>query len=117
MRTSILDLAPLIPADSALAPLTLATLERHMTVLNSYYSNLIEGNATRPHEIRAAQRGEYDADPAKRDLQLESLAHMAVQEWIRELRPDLDTLYSPDFILQVHYQFYSRIPESLDVAR
>ncbi len=136
MAASILDLAPFIPADSALAqsplpdkamqlvqlsarltgklaPLTLATLERHMAVINSYYSNLIEGNATRPHEIRAAQRGDYDADPAKRDLQLESLAHMAVQEWIRELRPDLDTLYSPDFILQLHHQFCSQVPESL----
>lgn len=136
MVTSILDLAPFIPADSALAqsplpdkamqlvhlsarlagqlaPLTQATLERHMAVINSYYSNLIEGNATRPHEIRAAQRGDYHADPAKRDLQRESLAHMAVQEWIREQRPDLDTLYSPDFILRVHHEFYVRVPESL----
>jgi len=136
MASSIFDLAPLIPTDAALAqsplpdkslllvqrsarlsgqlaPLTHATLERHMAVINSYYSNLIEGNATRPHEIRAAQRGDYDADPARRDLQRESLAHMAVQEWIRAQRPDLDTLYSPAFILQVHQQFYSRIPESL----
>lgn len=136
MPTSIFDLAPFIPADSALAqsalpdkamqlvqlsarlagqlaPLTLTTLEHHMAVINSYYSNLIEGNATRPHEIRAAQRGDYDADLAKRDLQLESLAHMAVQAWIRGQRPDLDTLYSPAFILQVHHQFYSRIPENL----
>jgi Fic family protein len=136
MPTSIFDLAPFIPADSALAqselpdkamqlvqlsarlagqlaPLTLITLEHHMSVINSYYSNLIEGNATRPHEIRAAQRGDYDADPAKRDLQLESLAHMAVQAWIRDQQPDLDTLYSPAFILQVHHQFYSRIPENL----
>jgi len=136
METCILDLAPFIPADSALAqsplpdkalqlvqrsgrlagqlaPLTHATLERHMAVINSYYSNLIEGNVTLPHEIRAAQRGDYDADPARRDLQSESLAHIAVQEWIRAQRPDLDTLYSPAFILQVHQQFYSRIPESL----
>ncbi len=72
MATSILDLAPFIPAENALAksllpdkavrlvqlsarlsgqlaPLTLATLERHMAVINSYYSNLIEGHATRPH--------------------------------------------------------------------
>ena len=115
MASSIFDLAPLIPTDAALAqsplpdkalllvqrsarlagqlaPLTHATLERHMAVINSYYSNLIEGNATRPHEIRAAQRGDYDADPARRDLQRESLAHMAVQEWIRAQRTDLDTL-------------------------
>jgi hypothetical protein len=39
-----------------LAPLTLERLAQHMAAINSYYSNLIEGNSTRPHEIRAAQR-------------------------------------------------------------
>ena len=34
---------------------TSQTLVRHMAVINSYYSNLIEGNRTQPHEIRAAQ--------------------------------------------------------------
>lgn len=136
MATSFLDLAPFIPEDAALArsplpdkvmqlvqlsarlagqlaPLTHATLERHMAVINSYYSNLIEGNATRPHEIRAAQRGDYDADPARRDLQRESLAHMAVQKWLQEQQPDLDTLFSPGFIQQLHHEFYVRVPESL----
>ena len=67
-----------------LAVQTLHTLEAYMRVINSYYSNLIEGNSTRPHEIRAAQRGNYSADPAKRDLQEESLGHMAVQQWLQE---------------------------------
>ena len=80
MSVSILDLAPFIPGDRALAqsslpdkvidltaraaqlsgrltPATRETLQRHMAVINSYYSNLIEGNRTQPHEIRAAQAG------------------------------------------------------------
>ena len=112
MSTVLLDLAPFIPSDQKLAqsslpdkalelnkesakltgqlsPLTLATLEQYMRVINSYYSNLIEGNVTRPHEIRAAQRGDYSGDSAKRDLQKESLGHMAVQHWVSELNPDL----------------------------
>lgn len=136
MGTSIMAAAPFIPSDKALgqsdlpdkavalsvasmalaaqlSPITLATLERYMRVINSYYSNLIEGNTTRPHEIRAAQRGDYSNDAAKRDLQQESLAHMAVQEWLREQNPTPDQVFSPAFIQQLHRQFYQRIPESL----
>lgn len=136
MAISIMDIAPFIPGDAALmqsalpdkaialisqsakltgqlAPLTQVRLEQHMAAINSYYSNLIEGNATRPHEIRAAQRGNYSGDPAKRDLQLESLAHMQVQEWLMAQQPDLDTLFTPGFICQLHREFYQRVPESL----
>ena len=140
MGTSIMSLAPYIPSDKALgqsdlpdkavalsvasaalaaqlSPLTLVTLERYMRVINSYYSNLIEGNATRPHEIRAAQHGNYSDDAAKRDLQLESLAHMAVQDWLHEKRPTIDEVFSPAFIQELHQQFYQRVPESLWVIR
>lgn len=140
MVTSILDIAPFIPSDKSLgqsllpdkaislisqsakltgqiAPLTLARLEQHMAAINSYYSNLIEGNATRPHEIRAAQRGNYSGDSAKRDLQQESLAHMQVQEWLIAQKPDLDRLFTPDFICRLHREFYQRIPESLWIIK
>ena len=104
-----------------LSPLTLATLEQYMRVINSYYSNLIEGNATRPHEIRAAQQGDYVGDPAKRDLQKESLAHMAVQKWLANhsavLENDLDLIYSPAFIQSIHQQFYQQIPERLKIIK
>ena len=140
MATSILDIAPFIPSDTALAqsslpdkvislisqsakltgqlaPLTLVRLEQHMAAINSYYSNLIEGNPTRPHEIRAAQRGDYSGDPAKRDLQRESLAHMQVQEWLINQKPDLDRLFSPDFICSIHKEFYQRVPDSLWIIK
>ena len=96
-----------------LAPVTQLIMVEHMSVINSYYSNLIEGNKTLPHEIRAAQAGEFSGDPAKRDLQLESLAHIHVQQWLNEQQPDLDTLYSPDFIQQIHSEFYEHVPASL----
>lgn len=100
-------LAGTLPAETRL------TIVRHMAVINSYYSNLIEGNRTRPHEIRAAQEGHFSADPVKRDLQLESVAHIKVQEWIREQSPDQDTLFTPDFIQSIHREFYRHVPQSL----
>ena len=140
MGTSISALAPFIPSDKALgesllpdkavdlnkqsaglmgqlSPITLATLSQYMSVINSYYSNLIEGNPTQPHEIRAAQREEYSDDPSKRDLQMESLAHIAVQQWLREQSHDLDTIYSSEFIKELHLRFYQQVPESLWLIR
>lgn len=117
-QTSLPDKAMTLSKASAklagqLSPMTLVTLEQHMRVINSYYSNLIEGNPTKPHDIRAAQRGDYSADTAKRDLQQESLAHMQVQEWLQQQAPSIDTLFSPAFLLAIHEQFYQRIPENL----
>lgn len=96
-----------------LALVTRQSLVRHMAVINSYYSNLIEGNRTLPAEIRAAQQGDFSKDPVRRDLQLESLAHIAVQHWIMAQAPDLDTLYTPDFIQTMHGEFYRHVPETL----
>ena len=92
---------------------TTKTIIRHMAVINSYYSNLIEGNNTRPHEIRAAQEGDFSSDSSKRDLQLESLAHIHVQQWIEAENPNICTLYNPDFIQAIHREFYLHVPDSL----
>lgn len=136
MSASILALAPFVPSEQALgesslpdmaldlnkqsarlmgqlSPITLATLSQYMSVINSYYSNLIEGNPTLPHEIRAAQREEYSNDTAKRDFQMESLAHIAVQDWLRDQALDLDVIFNPAFIKELHLRFYEQIPESL----
>ena len=112
------DLAmSMVRADAKLAghleDVTKETIRQYMAVINSYYSNLIEGNNTLPHEIRAAQRGEYHDDPVKRDLQRESVAHIHVQNWIRAQDPDQDTIYSCDFLKAVHREFYSQLPEHM----
>ena len=109
------DLAmSMVRADAKLAghleDVTKETIRQYMAVINSYYSNLIEGNNTLPHEIRAAQRGEYHDDPLKRDLQKESVAHIHVQNWIRDQNPDQDTIYSCDFLKAVHGEFYAQLP-------
>ncbi|WP_228257361.1 Fic family protein [Marinobacter sp. NP-4(2019)] len=138
--TSIMDLAPFIPGEQALrksalpdkamelnrisaklagrlSPESAETLRLHMAVINSYYSNLIEGNRTQPHEIRQAQKGHYSDDPVKRDLQRESLAHIEVQRWLYAKAPELDEIYSPEFMLELHQRFYAQVPDSLREVR
>ncbi len=140
MTTTTHDFSPFVPSEEALeaselpdkavrlatssaklsgnlADKTRNTIREYMGVINSYYSNLIEGNKTRPQEIRAAQKGEYSDDPAKRDLQQESVSHIQVQSWIEEQAMDQDALYSPDFFKAVHQKFYQGIPESLWLFR
>lgn len=119
LRTSELpDLAmSLVSADAKLAghltEVTKETIRQYMAIINSYYSNLIEGNHTHPREIRAAQRGEYDDDPSKRDLQRESVAHIYVQNWIKEQSPDQDSIYTCDFLKAIHREFYNQLPEHM----
>ncbi len=140
MTTSTHDFSPFVPSERALeesqlpdkavklvsssaklsgnlAVETQKTIREYMAVINSYYSNLIEGNKTRPHEIRAAQKGEYSQDPAKRDLQKESVSHIQLQNWIEEQAFNQDTLYAPEFFKAIHKQFYLGVPESLWLLR
>ncbi len=101
------QLARMVPAENA------NTLRRHMAVMNSYYSNLIEGNLALPHEIREAQRGHYSDDPVKRGHQLEAVAHIKVQEWIEGQELTLETVCSTWFILELHRRLYEGLPEPL----
>ncbi|MCF6220293.1 MAG: Fic family protein [Robiginitomaculum sp.] len=80
--------------------------------MNCYYSNLIEGHDTHPIDIEKALNEDYNADPEKRDLQLEARAHIAVQKWIDEggLK---NRAVSTAGILETHYRFCSLMPDDL----
>jgi Fic family protein len=114
------DLARNVVAVSAklegrLAPPTLAGIRKLVRVVNSYYSNLIEGHSTHPIDIERAMRQDYSADQAKRDLQIESQIHIEVQEELAQRlveTPDLNVA-SPEVLLWIHERFYSRMPEQL----
>lgn len=96
-------------------PITAKVLEEHLRVINSYYSNLIEGNPTLPRDIRKAMNGEYNANPAKRDLQLESLAHIEVQRKLAESPPSKNELLTSDFYRDIHRMFYEKLPDNLKI--
>lgn len=114
------DLARDVIAHSAklggmLAPKSQIGIIELIRLINSYYSNLIEGRNTHPAEIERAMRSDYSKDPAKRNLQLESLAHIHCQKEIDKRlleEPDLDPS-KPDFLAWVHEKFYGQLPEEL----
>ena len=80
-------------------------------MVNSYYSNLIEGHGTHPVDIERAMRQDYSADQGKRDLQSRA-EPIEVQEEVADRlqrEPDMNVA-SPEFLLWVHERFYSRLP-------
>ncbi|WP_373049527.1 Fic family protein [Vulgatibacter sp.] len=98
---------------------TRRTLVEVLRQMNSYYSNLIEGHNTHPLEIERALNRDLSNDPAQRELQLESLAHVEVQRRIEErlrLEPEL-VLTSIDFLSWVHAEFYALVPDGFRVIR
>lgn len=84
-------------------------------MVNSYYSNLIEGHSAHPIDIERAMRQDYSADREKRDLQIKSQIHIEVQDEITERlsrEPGLNVA-SPEFLRWMHGRFYSRLPVQL----
>jgi Fic family protein len=87
----------------------LADLVRSM---NCYYSNLIEGHDTHPIDIERALKDDFSADVAKRNLQLEAKAHIAVQKWID--RGDLaGSATTSEAICEIHKRFSELLPDEL----
>jgi Fic family protein len=94
-------------------PVTLNTLQELLRIVNSYYSNLIEGHNTHPYDIVRAMQREYDSEPAKRNLQLESVAHITVQgDMEKRLQEEPGTnIVSQEFLCHLHREFYMQLPE------
>lgn len=98
-------------------PITLQTLRELLRIINSYYSNLIEGHNTHPYDIVRAMQEQYDAEPAKRNLQLESVAHITVQ---RQMEACLQEEAPPnitgqEFLYALHREFFRLLPEEFQV--
>lgn len=87
--------------------LTAAQLARTVRIMNTYYSNLIEGHNTRPREIEQALQG-IEPEDDRRDLKIEAVAHYRVQQEIdeREAAGMLPDPASIEFIRYLHRAFY-----------
>lgn len=96
----------------ALHPRTAANLAALVRIMNSYYSNLIEGHHTRPKDIERALAGQFDDDAERRNLQIEAAAHVRVQAEVDRLSAEgrLPEPASLEFILQLHRDFYAVAP-------
>jgi Fic family protein len=99
----------------SLHPLTAANLAGPVRIMNTYYSNLIEGHDTRPREIERALAGRLDPDRGRRNLQIEAAAHVRVQADVDRMATE-STLPEPastDFVRWLHREFYRDAPESM----
>ncbi len=98
-------------------PVTLRTLRELLRIVNSYYSNLIEGHNTHPYDIVRAMQQQYDAEPAKRNLQMESVAHITVQRrmemWLKE--EAAKNIAGQEFLRSLHREFFRLLPEAFQV--
>ena len=99
----------------ALHPKTAANLADLVRVMNSYYSNLIEGHHTRPRDIKRAMEGKLDQDPQRRNFQIEAAAHVRLQAEIdrKAAAGDLVEPASVEFIRWLHREFYKDAPPDL----
>jgi Fic family protein len=102
-----------------LHPLTAANLADLVRLMNTYYSNLIEGHNTRPKDIARALEGEFDKDEDRRNLQLEAAAHVRVQVEIdrRAAAKSLPEPASAEFIKWLHLEFYRDAPKEMLLIR
>jgi Fic family protein len=98
----------------ALHPRTAGNLADLVRIMNTYYSNLIEGHNTRPRDIERALAGELDKDEQRRDLQLEAAAHVRVQREVDRMagEGELPAPASREFLRWLHREFYRDAPES-----
>ncbi len=114
--------------EHSLAPRTALSLAEMVRIMNTYYSNLIEGNQTRPRDIeRALQAGRKSAadmpetiqieqavagaaiaGSRDRDLLTEAVAHVRVQAEIDKqfAQPVQPEPAAGDFIMWLHHEFY-----------
>lgn len=103
-----------------LPPSTRAALAQCLEGINSYYSNLIEGQGTRPIEAeRALKRSLAERKPGKADdLATLAVAHIQTERWMRQRLKDEPTLdvAGRDFVCAVHQHFVEQLPESLRIV-
>jgi Fic family protein len=118
--TAIMDvMAELVAVTSTLGrflhPQTAGNLSDLVRVMNTYYSNLIEGHNTRPRDIERAIQGKLDSDEKRRNLQLEAVAHVRAQREIdlRFSKGVLPPSTSREFIQWAHTEFYRDAPKAM----
>jgi Fic family protein len=134
MYTNISQMEPLFPArtneledlarelvavsaklEGRLSPIVLTSIQDSLRIVNSYYSNLIEGHSTHPIDIERAMRQDYSSDQKKRDLQIESSIHIEVQRKVAmrlSAEPAINVA-SQEFLCWMHHEFYESLPAGL----
>lgn len=102
-----------------LHPLTAANSADAVRIMDTYYSNLIEGHNTRPRDIERALSSELDQNEERRNLQIEAATHVRVQTEIDQifLKATLPSATSAGFIQWIHSEFYRMLPRQCSPSR
>ncbi len=99
-----------------LNPITAKEVASVLVDMNSYYSNLIEGQPTYPKDIERALNSDFSSNPSEREKQFLGLAHVKTEKLILEnVTPE--TVFTPEFILSIHKTFYDFLPEYMRVSK
>jgi Fic family protein len=99
----------------ALHPRTAVNLAELVRIMNTYYSNLLEGHSTRPKDIERALDGQFDENQGRRNLQIEAAAHVRVQAEIDRMDAEgrLPEPASAEFVCRLHREFYQKSPAEM----
>jgi len=110
------DIAQEVVASSAslegrVAPVTAQILGDHLRLINSYYSNLIEGCKSTLRGIEDAMEKRFDADAENRYAQDLCAAHVRAEKKLLEDIEDgtIDNVASPAPLKLIHSRFYSHL--------
>ena len=126
---------PLIPEERVLAPLLelasqlvaechrlggrasqplMHALRPKLRAMNSYYTNKIEGQHTKPAAIEEALRKQFDADAALAKRQHLAIAHMEVEEELerRLAGKSARDLFNPAPVREIHALLYGKLPDA-----
>lgn len=133
MHTDPHQFEPLLPSDARIEPLLtkahdlarLATtlagtrvppeLRSLLRSMNSYYTNRIEGQHTRPHEIDQALRQDFSKDAVLAAKQRLAVAHIAAEEVLERRYNGLEgarALYTVDAVQEMHRELFGRLPQT-----
>lgn len=131
MYTDTHQFEPLLPSEARMAPLLTKAhdLSRLATTLagtrvpselrgllrnmNSYYTNRIEGQHTRPHEIDQALRQDFSKDAALATKQRLAVAHIEAEQVLEQRYAGADgarALYSVAAVQDLHHELFSQLP-------
>ena len=133
-KNSAYYLTPLLPGNSNIGPLkdmaqeiiatsaglegkvakeTAIVLGDQLRLINSYYSNLIEGHKTTIPDISMALQKKFSQDPDKKYAQELCAAHVETERRFMELVNTQQKLNicGQQFLSEIHAAFYANLPE------
>src|SRR5262245_10809097 len=85
--------------------------------MNSYFTNKIEGQHTRPADIERALQQQFDADKKQAQRQRLALAHIQAEQELEGTLPGTrKALYAPEFVQTIHANLYRRLPSNERVS-